>query len=108
MSYVNTPADYYTQFQPGDFLHAGGRGWKRAPWVTWGPNPYLVGAPRIALGSSPDGLGAYYANRYNQSIGATDTGARIVMGVVVIGLGVLALGTMLAAAKSIGSKPAGH
>lgn len=64
MSYSDIKPEYYRMFQPDSPWHAGSEGWASAPWPGWGRNPNLVGQPRVAV----DGLGAYYANTFEQPI----------------------------------------
>jgi hypothetical protein len=54
MSYDQVNPTFYQTFQPHTPFHAGGPGWTKSPWVTWGNNPNLAGRRRLAT----DGLGA--------------------------------------------------
>jgi len=64
MSYSEIKPEYYRMFQPDSPWHAGSKGWSTAPWPGWGRNPNLVGQPRVGV----EGLGAYYANKFEQPI----------------------------------------
>lgn len=64
MSYSEIKPEYYRMHQPDSPWHAGSEGWSTAPWPGWGRNPNLVGQPRVGV----DGLGAYYANKFEQPI----------------------------------------
>lgn len=122
MSYVSTKPGYYDQFQIGTGLEEGTEGWTRAPWPGWGQNPALIGPSQIAVGASPDGLGAYllagfgpnpyaappaalgayYAARANQAIGQTEPGKLL----PVLLFGGLALAAVVVGAKMVGKQPA--
>jgi hypothetical protein len=64
MSYSELKPEYYRMFQPDSPWHAGSEGWSTAPWPGWGRNPNLVGQSRVGV----NGLGAYYANKFEQPI----------------------------------------
>jgi hypothetical protein len=64
MSYSEIKPEYYRMHQPDSPWHAGSKGWSSAPWPGWGRNPNLVGQPRVGV----EGLGAYYANKFEQPI----------------------------------------
>jgi hypothetical protein len=105
MSYVNTSRPYYEQFQIDTPLEEGTMGWSRAPWPGWGQNANLIGPKQIAVGSSPDGLGAYYRNQENRAIGqdaGSGGGALVVVmfACAVVG-GLVLLGSM----REIGKQP---
>ena len=53
MSYDQVNPTFYQTFQPHTPFHAGGPGWTKSPWVTWGNNPNLAGRRTLAT----DGLG---------------------------------------------------
>jgi hypothetical protein len=53
MSYDQVNPTFYRTFQPHTPFHAGGPGWTKSPWVTWGNNPNLAGRRMLAT----DGLG---------------------------------------------------
>ena len=53
MSYDQVNPTFYQTFQPHTPFHAGGPGWTKSPWVTWGNNPNLAGRRMLAT----DGLG---------------------------------------------------
>ena len=107
MSYVKTPPLYYQQFQIDTPLEEGAMGWTRAPWPGWGQNPNLTGPKRIAIGASPDGLGAYYRNVANQAIGADDAATSGLMLASLLAFTVLGGAVLLAGAHAIGkSAPA--
>jgi hypothetical protein len=53
MSYDQVTPTFYQTFQPHTPFHAGGPGWTKSPWVTWGNNPNLAGRRTLAT----DGLG---------------------------------------------------
>lgn len=114
MSYVNTPPGYYEQFQIGSPLEEGTEGWSKAPWPGWGQNANLIGPKQIAIGATPDGLGAYYsaaraaqdlAKNINQGVGADAPAPSKGAWVILLGLTVLGAGTLIAAAQTLGRKP---
>lgn len=99
MSYANIKPEYYRMFQPDSPWHAGAPGWKNAPWPGWGENPNLVGPSRLAIEglgaakcggpvyqqvkgvgeyfqgqSGVNGLGAYYAPKYERAINGLGLG----------------------------------
>jgi len=53
MSYQALQPAFYEMLQPNTPWHAGAEGWTKAPWVTWGDNPNLVGLPRLGVGQEP-------------------------------------------------------
>lgn len=67
MSYSEIKPEYYRMHQPDSPWHAGSTGWSTAPWPGWGRNPNLVGQSRVGVNGIA-GLGAYYANRFEQPI----------------------------------------
>ncbi len=121
MSFVKTNPGYYEQFQIGTGLEEGTEGWTRAPWPGWGQQPSLIGPRQIAVGASPDGLGAYllagfgpnpyapvpaslgayYAAQSNQAIGQIDAGKLV----PVLAFGALALGAVVLGARMVGKQP---
>lgn len=54
MSYIEVPENFYQMLEPETPWHAGAKGWTKAPWVTWGNNPNLVGPPRLGVGQEPE------------------------------------------------------
>lgn len=64
MSYAEIKPQYYQMHQPDSPWHAGARGWKDAPFPSFGNNPNLVGPPRLAV----EGLGAYFQPAYENPI----------------------------------------
>ncbi len=68
MSYLEVKPQYYQMHMPDSPWHAGSKGWKSAPWPSFGVNPNLVGPPRLAVEGLGNPLGAYFKPEYEKPI----------------------------------------